>query len=153
MVTRRAVRPLEDAVGARERRAGIAFDDDVVGLQVGIRTRRPRPGGARVRRVILVHERRPLGDRRLGVKDRRQRLVDDLDRRRRRFGLLARLGRDRRNVVSDQSHPVERQHRPVSEHRAEAHLADVPTAQHRVHSRHCARRLGVEPHDLRVRVR
>ncbi len=70
------------------------------------------PVEAQVARHVVVHQRLTGGGRALGIGDRRQRLVVDLDQLGRILGLGQRLGDHEGDVVADVAHALGAQHRP-----------------------------------------
>jgi hypothetical protein len=154
-VARRRVGLLEDPVRAGERGVDVAVHDLLVPLNVRMRDGEPlgwRPE-IRIALRVLVQDERLRRHRLLGVEDRRELFVLDLDGRRRGLRDLRRLGGDDRDVVADETHAVDRQDRPVQEAPAEVVLADVFPGQDRMDALDRARGRGVDRDDLRVRRR
>ncbi len=90
----------------------------------------------------------------LGVDDRLERLVLDVDPLRRAAGLLRVLGSDERHRLAEVAHAVARQHRLVGKLEAVGLRArDVAVGEHGVHAGHRQRLRDVDLDHARVRVR
>ena len=99
--------------------------------------------------VLVVDERRALGEGLLGVEDRGQVLVLHLDELEGFLGDLRCGGRDRRHLVAIGAHAVLLQGHVVFE-QAEADLGRVVGGQHRLDSGERVGFRGVDGEDLRV---
>ena len=128
-----------DLVGAldRDRRRGrqVAVADHQVAHDVAVGVDRFRVGGC------------------VRIRERRQGLVVDDDRRGGPTGGLGVLGRHDRDGFAHEPHDVRRQDRLVAHLEAEGALArDVVGGEHRVHARDGERRADVDRADAGVRV-
>ena len=99
-----------------------------------------------------MDERRVVGERRLEVGHDGQRLVVDLDQRRRLLGDLGRRRRDAGDDVALEAHGVLREQAPVLDHAAVEHVGHVLVRDDGEHAGQRARLRRVDPRDPRVRV-
>ena len=143
------VAALDDDVGLRERRVGIAFHDRRVAERVAVRAERLV---ALVALPVRVDERCAVGERGLEVGDDGQRLVVDLDQRRRLLGDLRRRRGDTGDDVALEAHRVLREEAPVLDHAAVEHVGDVLVGDDGEHAGEGPRLRRVDPRDPRVRV-
>ncbi len=102
---------------------------------------------------LRVNERRSLPQGRLGIEDRLEPVVLDLDQPARLFGDLRRQGGDGGENLALETNGVADEERPVADEVAVANVGHVVLCQHRDHSRKPPRSQDVEPHDPRVRQR
>ena len=137
---RRRPRPAASGSPWRIRIARTTFGPRVVAVAVPLRP------ALRVDRLLL--------GRALGVDDRLERLVLDLDRGGRPPRLLRVLGGDERDRLAEVAHPVEREHRLVGELEPVALVAgDVLVREDGVDAGHRDGLRDVDRDDARVRVR
>ena len=155
---RHAESVFEDPRSLRESAGNIAVFVDLVALQVRMRHRRslhllPATCDDRVVGGIGMQHRRAVGERRLGVEDRRLLFVLDVDERGRGLSVLERVGRDRSDAVADESHAIPGEHRPVLKTPAEPRGPHVRAGEHRADARRGARPGHVDTAHERVRIR
>jgi hypothetical protein len=148
-----AVGFFEHAVGRGEARRHVAHLGHDLGRQVARRV----PDARRV--LLVVDARRVLVHRALGVEERRQHLVLDLDRLARLLRQLGILGRHHRHAVADEAHlavehhgVVRRRFGPALPGRGVGHARHVLVREHAGDAWHRAGARRVDAHDPRVRV-
>ena len=110
------------------------------------------PGNALVLAQIGVDQRCALGDARLDVEDRRQRLVIDFDQARRFSRGLGRLRRHRGHGIADVAHAVDGKYRLVLEVDAGVEGKVTPTDR-RPHPGHAQRLVEPDVENAGVGVR
>lgn len=151
-VARRKERVLKDSHRTSEPGVDVAAFDQILALDVGVLPRGPLAAAEEIPLRVLVDD-RFRDDRLFGVKDRRQRVVADVDERGRGFGELPGFSRDGRDRIANETHRLVCQHGPVGEHLSETPLADLGRGQHRVHAGERARGRRIDRKNPGVRVR
>jgi hypothetical protein len=143
---------LEDGRGVLEPGGNVAVFVHDVSLRVGVRTVGPRAAEVLVLGRVWMQDRRVGRERPLRIEDGRQLLVLDLDKRGRLLRGLERIRGDRRDAVTDETHAIPREDRPVLQAATEAGRPYVRAGDHRAHARNLARGVDVDRHHARVRV-
>ena len=143
------VAALDDDVGVGERGVDVPLHDRRVAERVVVTTERLR---ALVRLPVGMDERRVVGQRRLEIGHDGQRLVVDLDQRRRLLRDLRRRRRDPRDDIALEANGVLREQAPVLDHAAVEHVGNVLVRDDGEHAGQRPRLRRVDPGDPGVRV-